>query len=123
MDSSNYNEYRNFISSLSEDNFNDLVLSYIKEYYNTKDAYISNGPYDGGNDLIIAVDGKEIKRNIQITVQSKELPKKIIEDVIKAHAEARSESVNGFINRAIEETMERDKAAPAASEGGEKPRA
>lgn len=85
MDSSNYNEYRNFISSLSEDNFNDLVLSYIKEYYNTKDAYISNGPYDGGNDLIIAVDGKEIKRNIQITVQSKELPKKIIEDVIKAH--------------------------------------
>ena len=61
MDSSNYNEYRNFISSLSEDNFNDLVLSYIKEYYNTKDAYISNGPYDGGNDLIIAVDGKEIK--------------------------------------------------------------
>lgn len=46
MDSSNYNEYRNFISSLSEDNFNDLVLSYIKEYYNTKDAYISNGPYE-----------------------------------------------------------------------------
>ena len=38
MDSSNYNEYRNFISSLSEDNFNDLVLSYIKEYYNTKYA-------------------------------------------------------------------------------------
>lgn len=29
-------------------------------------------------------------------------------DVIKAHAEARSESVNGFINRAISETMERD---------------
>ena len=29
--------------------------------------------------------------------------------VIKAHAEAHSESVNGFINRAIEETMERDK--------------
>ena len=29
-------------------------------------------------------------------------------DIIKAHAEAHSESVNGFINRAIEETMERD---------------
>ena len=41
-------------------------------------------------------------------------------DVIKAHAEAHSESVNGFINRAIEETMERDSAAPAASEGPEK---
>ena len=38
-------------------------------------------------------------------------------DVIKAHAEANSESVNGFINRAISETIERDNAAPAASEG------
>ena len=36
-------------------------------------------------------------------------------EIIKAHAEAHSESVNGFINRAIEETMERDKAAPGAS--------
>lgn len=29
---------------------------------------------------------------------------------IKAHAEARGESVNGFIKRAIDETMERDGA-------------
>lgn len=29
-------------------------------------------------------------------------------DIIQAHAEAHSESVNGFINRAIQETMERD---------------
>ena len=41
-------------------------------------------------------------------------------DAIKAHAEAHSESVNGFINRAIEETMERDNAAPGASEKPEK---
>ena len=38
-------------------------------------------------------------------------------DKMQAHAEARSESVNGFINRAITETMERDNGAPAASEG------
>lgn len=38
-------------------------------------------------------------------------------DEIMAHAEAHSESVNGFINRAISEAMERDGAAPAASEG------
>lgn len=31
-------------------------------------------------------------------------------DAIKAHAEARCESVNAFINRAIDETMERDGA-------------
>lgn len=36
-------------------------------------------------------------------------------EVIKAHAEAHSESVNGFINRAIDETMERDNAAPGAA--------
>ena len=30
-------------------------------------------------------------------------------DTIKAHAEARGESVNGFINRAIDETIQRDK--------------
>lgn len=29
---------------------------------------------------------------------------------IKAHAEAKGESLNGFITRAIEETMERDNA-------------
>lgn len=31
-------------------------------------------------------------------------------DELKAHAAAQSESVNAFINRAIEETIERDKA-------------
>lgn len=33
-------------------------------------------------------------------------------DIIRAHAEAQGESTTGFINRAIDETMERDKAAP-----------
>lgn len=32
-------------------------------------------------------------------------------DIIKAHAEACGESVNGFLNRAIAETIERDNAA------------
>ena len=33
-------------------------------------------------------------------------------DKIKAHAESMGESVNGFINRAIDETMERDSTKP-----------
>ena len=36
--------------------------------------------------------------------------------VVQAHATARGESVNGFINRAIQETMERDNAARGAAE-------
>ena len=36
---------------------------------------------------------------------------------IKFHAESRSETVNGFIKRAIDETMERDNStAPTATE-------
>ncbi len=31
-------------------------------------------------------------------------------ELVQAHAEAQGESVNGFINRAVDETMERDKA-------------
>lgn len=38
-------------------------------------------------------------------------------EAIKAHAEAHSESVNGFINRAIQETMERDNDVLGPSEG------
>ena len=33
-------------------------------------------------------------------------------EIIKTHAEARGESVNGFIGRAISETIERDHGAP-----------
>lgn len=32
---------------------------------------------------------------------------------IKSHAESNGESINGFVNRAIDETMERDKANKA----------
>lgn len=38
--------------------------------------------------------------------------KKGKKEIIRAHAEAHGESVNGFINRAIDETMERDNVAP-----------
>lgn len=42
-------------------------------------------------------------------------------DTIQAHAEAHNESVNGFINRAIEHEMERDALSrnlSAKAEGG-----
>lgn len=34
--------------------------------------------------------------------------KKGKKDILKSHAEAQGESLNGFINRAINETVERD---------------
>ena len=38
-------------------------------------------------------------------------------DEVKAHSEALGESVNGFLNRAISETMERDNAAQRPQKG------
>lgn len=38
-------------------------------------------------------------------------------EAVQAHAAARGESVNGFINRAISEAMERDSAACATAGG------
>lgn len=40
-------------------------------------------------------------------------------DEIQAHAASQGESVNAFINRAISEAMERDKAARSPQEGKE----
>ena len=39
-------------------------------------------------------------------------------DIIKAHAEQQGESLNGFINRAIDETIERE-SSEADENGGE----
>lgn len=38
-------------------------------------------------------------------------------EAVQVHAEAHGESVNGFINRAISEAMERDSAACATAGG------
>ena len=72
------------IQFLSENEFNDFVKLFNKVFFGTKDVFDSNGPYDGGRDLIIHVNGREIKKVIQITVQKTGLEKKIESDIGKA---------------------------------------
>ncbi len=61
-------EIKNLVNSLSEENFRQLVKSYAQKRYKSE-VRIIDGPWDGGNDLEIYIDGKDIKRNIQVTVQ------------------------------------------------------
>ncbi len=43
-----------------------------------------DGPYDGGIDLEVIVDGNEIRKNIQLTVQKNNIEDKILEDAEKS---------------------------------------
>lgn len=51
-------------------------------------------------------------REARATIQIVTTPDR--RDKIKAHSEAHGESVNAFINRAVDETMERDKCPQSA---------
>jgi len=77
-------EYKKWIEKLSKENFDELILNYVKEYYGTRDVYISDGPYDGGIDLIYSIDNKKYKRNIQITVQQDKYESKLESDLKKS---------------------------------------
>lgn len=89
-------ELRNLINTLSVDNFRQLIQEYCKEKYQTKHVRIVDGPYDGGNDLEIIVDEKEIRRNIQITVQKTGYENKLEKDIIKSSANV---STYGYLNK------------------------
>lgn len=80
-------EYANIIDKLDEYHFNEFVRLYLQLYYNTPEVNICNGPWDGGNDACFYCDGRQVKRNIQITVQNK-IDKKIYDDIQKSRDNA-----------------------------------
>ena len=45
-------EYKNIISTLSENMFRDFVKEYVKAYWKTDEVEITDGPWDGGVDLV-----------------------------------------------------------------------
>ena len=81
-------------------------------------------PQEGGKTVAVSkAQQKAVHKYVKANYDRMELTvPKGQKEAIKAHAEAHSESVNGFINRAIDETMERDNGAPAGPET-EKPQA
>lgn len=89
-------ELRNLINTLSVNNFRELIQEYCKEKYRTKHVRIIDGPYDGGNDLEIIVNEKEIRRNIQITVQKTGYEGKLDKDILKS---TENVSTYGYLNK------------------------
>jgi len=78
-------EIKNLINSLSEDNFRNLIKAYAQKRYKGE-VRIIDGPWDGGNDLEIYVNGKDIRRNIQVTVQKIGYEDKLKKDLVKSQA-------------------------------------
>lgn len=64
---------------------------------------------EGGQMAVSAAQKKASEKYLEKLDEVRIRMKKGQKDVIKAHAESCGESVNGFINRAIDETMQRDK--------------
>lgn len=76
--------YLNFIKGLSETQFKEFVQVLNKCKYKTDEVDITDGCYDGGNDLRIRIGGNELKKNVQITTQTSSIERKVMEDVAKA---------------------------------------
>lgn len=62
------------------------------------------GTYNGYTEARARANKKYISQFVEVKVRLTAEQR----EKIKAHAERKGESVNGFINRAIDETMERD---------------
>ena len=68
--------YQKIIEIMTESQFRDFVLRYHKEYYAPCKATIVDGPYDGGQDIEIRKQHREIKCQIQVTVQENNIESK-----------------------------------------------
>ncbi|MEQ9771660.1 hypothetical protein ABRQ03_12450 [Pectobacterium jejuense] len=72
-----------FITSIEKFNdFEEVVRRFLQRIFNA-DAYITNGPYDGGKDVVYSIRGREKKEVIQVSITKQNLETKLEEDLIK----------------------------------------
>lgn len=96
----------------------DYSITYLRKYFNRQFKYLCKFFRDG---IIEMKEGDRVARpKTKTATQSKNeynarnyerialVVPKGQKDSIKAHAERRGESINGFVNRAITETIDRD---------------
>lgn len=98
------------ISTLSVANFRELVKVYNKAKYKTDEVIITDGPYDGGNDLEIRLNERTIKRNIQVTVQKLDIEAKLRKDLESARENVQHhkylDQLDFYISQNVSRSME-----------------
>lgn len=101
-------QLKNLIKALTEPNFKDLIVCYCKDKFNADNVRIIDGPYDGGNDLEIIKGDKDIKINIQITI-NRSYEKKLESDLLKiSKLENRNTQLYFFISQELSKTKRDD---------------
>jgi len=102
-------ELNNLISNLSEDNFRKLIQEFVKEKYKTPHVRIIDGPWDGGNDLEIIIGEREVKKNIQITVQKNGYEEKLIKDLEKSSQNIKKYNYQNLMDFYISKNVSKEK--------------
>ncbi|SEA15591.1 hypothetical protein SAMN05216331_12219 [Porphyromonadaceae bacterium KH3R12] len=78
MDTNFTESYKKWIEKLSKPNFDELVEKFLKEYYETKELYLCDGPYDGGMDLVYRINGDEQKKTSRYQFNKRILKRKLM---------------------------------------------
>ena len=55
-------EYKNIITTLSETLFKDFVKQYVMSYWNTDEVEITDGPWDGGVDIVYYTEVSQVNK-------------------------------------------------------------
>ncbi|WP_162126085.1 hypothetical protein [Flavobacterium phycosphaerae] len=99
----------NLVTTLPEEDFRELVKVYTMQKYKTKDVRIVDGPWDGGNDLEIYRDNKDIKHNIQVTVQKINFENKLKKDLEKSRDNVAKFNYQSKLDFYINQNVSKDK--------------
>ncbi|SMC30012.1 hypothetical protein SAMN02745857_04356 [Andreprevotia lacus DSM 23236] len=72
-----------FLTSIKiNTDFEEIVRRFVQKIWSV-DAYIVNGPYDDGKDLVFSERGRQKREAVQITIQKSNFENKLKEDLVK----------------------------------------
>lgn len=72
-----------WISDFTETQFDRVVYKYLEEIFKIYDYVNTDGTNDGGNDMRVFVNGEKLRVALQVTIQEKDIQRKIKQDLQK----------------------------------------